>query len=64
MSDELRVASKAAPPSPVFPDAPVPAAVVMVPFNPTRRMRLLALSAIYKFPIESSATFAGWLSRA
>ncbi|RYE83015.1 MAG: hypothetical protein EOO65_04610, partial [Methanosarcinales archaeon] len=41
------IAAVAGPPSPLKPTAPAPATVVIMPSSPTRRMRLLYVSAMY-----------------
>ena len=48
-------AAAAGPPSPPKAGDPVPANVVIVPSVATRRMRLLKLSPMYKFPLLSTA---------
>src|ERR1035438_437679 len=50
----LNSALVAGPPSPVKPDVPFPATVLITPFE-TLRMRLLKVSATYRLPIESTA---------
>src|SRR4051812_37171948 len=49
----------AGPPSPKNPAVPLPATVVMIPLAPTFRTLLLPGSAIYKFPLASTATLCG-----
>src|SRR5579871_2203440 len=60
----LSMALVASPPSPEKPAWPFPATVVMVPPGVTWRMRLLLRSAMYRLPLESTATPVGWLSDA
>jgi hypothetical protein len=43
----------AAPPSPLKPDVPVPANVVMMPFCETLRIRAFWESAMYRLPATS-----------
>src|SRR5207248_223186 len=59
---KLSWAAVAGPPSPEKPDVPLPATVVIVPADETRRMRLLLKSAIRKPPSAVAATPEGALS--
>src|SRR5262249_3493291 len=56
-----RAASVALTPSGEKPRWPFPATVVIVPSGPTLRMRWFCKSAIYRLPLESTATLAGIL---
>ena len=49
-------AAVAGPPSPEKPNVPVPATVVIVPFDDTCLIRWLPVSAITKLPSGSNAT--------
>ena len=61
---DLNRAAVAAPSSPLEPNAPVPATVVISPAVSTLRMRRFSLSAMYRLPDLSSATLLGSYSRA
>ena len=56
---EARRASAAGPPSPLKPYSPVPAIVVRVPEESTRRIRLFRLSAMKRLPAPSTTTPSG-----
>ena len=58
----FNAALAAGPPSPEDPAVPLPAKVEIAPADVTLRTRLLALSAIYTLPAESTATPSGALS--
>src|ERR1035438_8574925 len=57
-------AAVAAPPSPAYPGAPVPAKVLITPAGETIRMRSFRLSATYRLPCPSTATPLGNFSLA
>src|SRR5437764_969547 len=54
----------AAPPSPEYPGAPVPAIVEITPPDDTSRTRWFPVSAINRLPNESTATAAGLFNTA